>query len=115
MLAVAQRRPQHVADFLAGQLGTDSAASGQLPLLVVSPLPGHMHAVLARSGAAQLSIGFLQDAVNAAALTIWASGMQLLNHASGCVQMSSQIEFCRPCSVSYSPDILAILIKYLPP
>ena len=96
---MARRRPQHVADFLGGQLGTASGFSRKLPGLVVSPLPGHVQAVLASSGAAQLSIGFLQDAVNAAALTIWAYGTQLLHHATGCVQKSDQIGFCCPCSV----------------
>lgn len=84
---MAQRRPQHVVDFLADPA---NATSTQLPALLISPLSGRVHTALAHSGIVQMASGFIQDAVNAAALTVWAYGMYLLDQVSGCVHKSGE-------------------------
>ena len=83
---MSKRRPEHIVDFLAGRLdGAAGASAVELPALVALLLPNALHTALARSGAAQLSAGFLQDAADAVATTIWALGIHLLEAAPRCV------------------------------
>ena len=84
MLLIARRRPEHVLEFLAGhqQDGTMSTAAAELPGLLVSPLPALLHGMRARTGAAHLSAGFLQDSIDAAALAVWLQAAHLLQAAS---------------------------------
>ena len=73
VLGVAHRQPEQLRQFMAAR---DAA---QLAQCLVRPLPGALHAAAARSGTTQLSPGFVQDAVHAAAATVTAYGSALLD------------------------------------
>ncbi len=73
VLGVARRQPEQLHHFMA------SGDAAQLAECVVRLLPGALQAAAARSGAARLSPGLVQDAVYAAAATVVAYGTALMD------------------------------------
>lgn len=73
VLGVARRQPEQLHRFLAANDAAQFAES------LVQPLAGVLQTTAARSGAMQLSPGFVQDAVYAAAATVAAYGSALLD------------------------------------
>ena len=87
VLGVARRHPEQLRRFMVTR---DAALTAEC---LVLPLGSALHAAATRSGATQLSPGFVQDAVHAAAATVAAYGAVLIDRRAPAVPGSILLQF----------------------